>query len=194
MLLLRSAALLAAAAVAEGKAAASKPHIITLVIDDLGQPAHRQRESCSVPPVPLVADRARRCSVPLVADRVRRARAGWHDTQVHNPASFMTGTFGALAKAGIVLERQHSYKYCSPTRRSSASTPLLFRQPASALRALGSAARCARSPVRPLPGTHHGDAGARLLELPSTPILNPAQEAEGARRLRGAPAAALRSH
>ena len=115
---------------------------------------------------------------------MRGARAGWHDTQVHNPASFMTGTFGALAKAGIVLERQHSYKYCSPTRRSSA-LPLLFRQRAAAL---GSAdnlyvPRCARSPFRPLPGPHHGDAGARLLELPSTPILNPAQEAEGARRL-----------
>ena len=108
------------------------------------------------------------------------ARAGWHDTQVHNPASFMTGTFGALAKAGIVLERQHSYKYCSPTRRSSAPASAL--PPALRLSAQR-AARCARSPFRPLPGTHHGDAGARLLELPSTPILNPAQEAEGARRL-----------
>eukprot|EP01046_Picozoa_sp_COSAG06_P005484 COSAG06_NODE_245_length_19176_cov_167.625151_18_plen_134_part_00 len=77
------------------------------------------------------------------SDCARRARAGWHDTQVHNPASFMTGTFGALAKAGIVLERQHSYKYCSPTRRSSASTPLLFRQ-----RPAGLAAGCRLS--RPL--------------------------------------------
>eukprot|EP01046_Picozoa_sp_COSAG06_P005483 COSAG06_NODE_245_length_19176_cov_167.625151_17_plen_93_part_00 len=52
-MLLRSAALLAAAAVAEGKATTSKPHIITLVIDDLGQSAQAhsvQRErSCSVP-------------------------------------------------------------------------------------------------------------------------------------------------
>ena len=50
----------------------------------------------------------------------------------------MTGTFGALAKAGIVLERQHSYKYCSPTRRSSA--------PASAL----PPARCGSRLSRPV--------------------------------------------
>ena len=43
---------------------------------------------------------------------------GWHDTQIHNPNSFMTPNLGALAKAGITLLRHHTYKFCSPTRRS----------------------------------------------------------------------------
>ena len=43
---------------------------------------------------------------------------GWHDTQIHNPNSFMTPNLGALAKAGITLMRHHTYKFCSPTRRS----------------------------------------------------------------------------
>jgi|EP01043_Picozoa_sp_COSAG02_P053075 arylsulfatase B len=60
------------------RATKPKPHIMTLVIDDLG----------------------------------------WHDTQVHNPNSFMTPNLGALAKAGITLMRHHTYKFCSPTRRS----------------------------------------------------------------------------
>ena len=30
----------------------------------------------------------------------------------------MTPHLGALAKAGITLERHHTYMYCSPTRRS----------------------------------------------------------------------------
>ena len=130
-MLLRSAVLLATAvaAAAEGKAATSKPHIITLVIDDLGESADRAELLRASP----------RAGAERPPDRARRARrAGWHDTQVHNPASFMTGTFGALAKAGIVLERQHSYKYCSPTRRSSA--------PASAL----PPARCGSRLSRPL--------------------------------------------
>jgi arylsulfatase B len=59
-------------------AATKKPHIMTLVIDDLG----------------------------------------WHDTQIHNPDSFMTPNLGALAKDGITLMRHHTYKFCSPTRRS----------------------------------------------------------------------------
>ena len=76
MLLLRSAALLAAAAVAEGKAAASKPHIITLVIDDLGQPAHRQRESCSVPPVPWLTVRGAAPCLSWLTVCGARAQAG----------------------------------------------------------------------------------------------------------------------
>ena len=55
----------------------SKPHIITLVVDDLG----------------------------------------FHDTQIHNPASFMTPHFGELSKQGITLMRHHTYKFCSPTVR-----------------------------------------------------------------------------
>ena len=58
----------------------SKPHIITLVVDDLG----------------------------------------FHDTQIHNPASFMTPHFGELSKQGITLMRHHTYKFCSPTVREFA--------------------------------------------------------------------------
>ena len=76
MLLLRSAALLAAAAVAEGKAAASKPHIITLVIDDLGQPAHRQRESCSVPGLPWLTVRGAAPCLSWLTVCGARAQAG----------------------------------------------------------------------------------------------------------------------
>lgn len=39
-------------------------------------------------------------------------------TQVNNPDSTPTPHFGELARAGIVLKRHHSFKYCSPTRRS----------------------------------------------------------------------------
>ena len=39
-------------------------------------------------------------------------------TQVNNPDSTPTPHFGELARAGIVLSRHHSFKYCSPTRRS----------------------------------------------------------------------------
>eukprot|EP01048_Picozoa_sp_COSAG05_P031186 COSAG05_NODE_11252_length_523_cov_0.537736_1_plen_152_part_01 len=70
--------LLAARCSAAPAAPQDKPHIMTLVIDDLG----------------------------------------WHDTQIHNPNSFMTPNLGALAKAGITLMRHHTYKFCSPTRRS----------------------------------------------------------------------------
>ena len=34
---------------------------------------------------------------------------GFYDTQIHNPASFMTPNFGALAKQGITLMRHHTY-------------------------------------------------------------------------------------
>ena len=43
---------------------------------------------------------------------------GYADTAVHNEDMFMTENFGRLAKAGIVLNRHHTYLWCSPTRRS----------------------------------------------------------------------------
>ena len=43
---------------------------------------------------------------------------GYGDTQIINPNSWMTPTFGSLAKEGVVLERHHTFMYCSPTRRS----------------------------------------------------------------------------
>ena len=60
---------------------------------------------------------------------------GFYDTQVHNPHSTPTPHFGALARAGIVLSRHHSFKYCSPTRRSfmSGRFPTLISQQQAAV-------------------------------------------------------------
>ena len=48
---------------------------------------------------------------------------GYADTAVHNDDMFMTENFGRLAKAGIVLNRHHTYLWCSPTRRSFLCVP-----------------------------------------------------------------------
>jgi len=48
---------------------------------------------------------------------------GYADTAVHNEDMFMTENFGRLAKAGIVLNRHHTYLWCSPTRRSFLCVP-----------------------------------------------------------------------
>ena len=66
------------AAAAAGGSIKPAPHILTLLIDDLG----------------------------------------FYDSQVHNPDSFMTPNLGELARTGVVLERHHTYLYCSPSRRS----------------------------------------------------------------------------
>ena len=50
---------------------------------------------------------------------------GYADTAVHNDDMFMTENFGRLAKAGIVLNRHHTYLWCSPTRRSFLCVPAL---------------------------------------------------------------------
>lgn len=42
---------------------------------------------------------------------------GYYDTSVWNPAA-PTPTIGALADEGLRLDRQYTYWYCSPTRRS----------------------------------------------------------------------------
>lgn len=70
--------------------------------------------------VRVLRARLSRARSPLTAHCAPRS-CRRHDTQIHNPASFMTENFGALAKEGIVLERHHTYKFCSPTRRSSES-------------------------------------------------------------------------
>eukprot|EP01079_Euglenida_sp_SAG-EU17-18_P012162 gene12162-2218_t len=43
---------------------------------------------------------------------------GWDDTAIHNPNITFTPNLGTLASQGVVLTRHHTYKWCSPTRRS----------------------------------------------------------------------------
>jgi arylsulfatase B len=53
----------------------------------------------------------------ILMDDYGWADSGWHRLDDHDPAAdVMTPNMNALVKAGIEMDRQYVYKYCSPTR------------------------------------------------------------------------------
>jgi arylsulfatase A-like enzyme len=67
-----------------------------------------------VPPVPSTLPLAKRPHfVTILVDDM-----GFDDTQLHNNGSFFTPALGSLRGEGILLQRHHTFMWCSPTRRS----------------------------------------------------------------------------
>ena len=105
---------------------------------------------------------------------------GFADTMIHNPTSFMTPTFGRLARTGITLLRHHTY-LCARRSRPSPQLPTTFHP--AVRRVLADAALLPHGTISRAP---HGFAAPCVLELHAAAVLDDPAEAQ-AGRLRPCP-------